>query len=152
MQLTEMRQEFQVQSGKLEVWNALLRIISAGELQDISEKRAELDRMEEQAEVVVLKKDKYNKPSIGSLLKESVPKILRSHETMKECPDITPDVKEIRPRIAWKGMGVVRGNMWSTRNSTADSVDECSSDKFPYNDTTYEALRSSANLKKFIDV
>ena len=56
--------------------------------------------MEKQAKVAVIKEDSYNKSLIGSLLKESVPKILQSHETLEERPDLQPDVEGFRLRRA----------------------------------------------------
>lgn len=164
IQLTEMQQELQVQSGKLEMWKALLRKRFAGELQDISERRAELDRMEEQAKVAVIKEDSHNKSLIGSLLKESVPKILRSRETLEERPDLQPDVEGFRPRRAWEDMSAAGGDMWSIRKSRPDPhaskkppcdgifSDECSSDEFSCDDATYEALRLAAESKSLMDV
>ena len=164
IQLTEMQQELQGQSGKLEMWKALLRKRFAGELQDISERRAELNRMEEQAEVAVIKEDSHNRSLIGSLLEESILRILRSRETMEERPDSQPDVEGFGPRRTWEDMNTAQGNMWSIRksrlhlhaseNPPCDGIfsNECSSDEFSCDDATVEALRLAAESKSLMDV
>ncbi|KAL9120834.1 MAG: hypothetical protein Q9187_002613 [Circinaria calcarea] len=164
MQLIELQQEMEVQSNKLEIWKDLFRRRLAGDLQDISKQRAELDRMEEQAEAAMIKEDNNNKSLVGSWLEESVQKILRSYETTEERPEIRPDVKEFGRRILWKDIGVERGTMWSTEKSTPDLpaskmpprdgilVDERSSGEFSYDDATYETLRLAAESKTPMDV
>ena len=164
VQPAELQQEVQVQSNKLEIWKNLLRRRFAGELQDISERRAKLDRMEEQVEVAVIKEDNNNRSLIGVLLEESVTKILRSNEIMGGRPEIQPDLQDIKLRAAREDIGVVRGDMCFTRNIRPGLLalekpphggtlgDGFSDDEFSCDEATYEALRFAAEHEALVDV
>ena len=163
MQLTVLQQETQAQSDKLEIWTDHIRKRFSGELQGVSERRAELDRMEAQAKVAFIQEDNNNKSLIGSFFEESIANILRSHKVLEEHSGSQPDAQEKKAGITWKDISFARDDTWSARKSGPDllasnrpsrdamSVDERSSDEFSCDDATYEALRLAAESEKLMD-
>ena len=151
VQLNEIRKEILNQSKALAIAKASLQKRFAAEICLLSDRRAELDRMEERSKVAMSKEDDENQLLIGDLLADAVSKVLARHDIGSGGGDTS---NSICGGTAFDGTSVV-GMPGSSRESEvgaglnehireALTTEEPSSDEFSCDDATDETIHLAA--------
>jgi hypothetical protein len=149
VQLNEIRKEILTQSKALAIAKASLQKRFAAEIGLLSDRRAELDRMEERSKVAMSKEDDENQLLIGDLLADAVSKVLHD---IGSSGDNTSN--SMCGGTAFDGTSLV-GKPGSGRESEvgaglnehireALTTEEPSSDEFSCDDATDETIHLAA--------